>query len=158
MGHSWTSATNVSAQIAALQAKEARRRELRSLLSSYRERASEKTSVTKMRFAAQKRKVALRATARTLDNIRAEAKHTSDAACNARTAIVGRVFNTSLNKMWRDLFVRLAPNEQFVPALKLPENAGDAIEARLETVHRGDGAVGGPPGTMLSAGNLIRRL
>lgn len=47
-----------------------------------------------------------------------------------------------------------APNEQFVPAFKLPETGRDAIEASLETIHRGDLTGGGPPGTMLSAGNL----
>ena len=64
------------------------------------------------------------------------------------------MFNTSLNKVWRDLFVRLAPTELFVPAFKLPTGGKRAIEAQLHTVHWVDGTEGGPPGTMLSAGNL----
>lgn len=75
------------------------------------------------------------------------------AASEARTAIVGRVFNDRLNTIWRDLFVRLAPNEPFVPAFVLPTKDGDPISALLETVHR-DGGNYGRPGAMLSAGNL----
>ncbi len=75
------------------------------------------------------------------------------AASEARTAIVGRVFNDRLNTIWRDLFVRLAPNEPFVPAFVLPSKDGDPISALLETVHR-DGGTYGRPGAMLSAGNL----
>jgi len=75
------------------------------------------------------------------------------AASEARTAIVGRVFNERLNTIWRDLFVRLAPNEPFVPAFVLPSKNGDPISALLETVHR-DGGTYGRPGAMLSAGNL----
>lgn len=77
----------------------------------------------------------------------------SRAAADARTAIVGRVFNDALNKIWRDLFVRLAPTEPFVPAFKLPQTADEAVSAQLETVHR-EGGKGGTPGAMLSAGNL----
>jgi exonuclease SbcC len=75
------------------------------------------------------------------------------AAADARTTIVGRVFNRRLNSIWRDLFVRLAPNEPFVPAFMLPKNDGSPIKAMLETVHR-DGGRGGRPGAMLSSGNL----
>jgi exonuclease SbcC len=75
------------------------------------------------------------------------------AAANARTDIVRRVFNSSLNKVWRDLFVRLAPTEPFVPAFRIPQTATEPVTAQLETVHR-EGGIGGAPGAMLSAGNL----
>jgi exonuclease SbcC len=94
----------------------------------------------------------LRQIARHIDGLRDSAKTIANAARNARTNIVGRVFNTSLNRVWRDLFVRLAPHEPYVPVFKLPA-AGDHVEAGLETVHK-DGGRGGPPGTMLSAANL----
>jgi len=84
---------------------------------------------------------------------RQAAKAVARAAAQARTAIVGRVFNTALNKIWRDLFVRLAPTEPFVPAFRLPQTADEPVVAQLETVHR-DGGRGGAPGAMLSAGNL----
>jgi DNA repair protein SbcC/Rad50 len=64
------------------------------------------------------------------------------------------VFNDQLNKVWRDLFVRLAPAEDFVPSFFLP--LGDrAKESRpvLRTLHR-SGEQGGAPGAMLSTGNL----
>lgn len=73
-------------------------------------------------------------------------------ASEVRTNIVRRVFNDSLNSIWRDLFVRLAPEETFVPAFALPPGPGP-VEATLETVYR-SGGKGGNPRAMLSAGNL----
>jgi exonuclease SbcC len=84
---------------------------------------------------------------------RQKARSLSRVAADARTAIVGRVFNTSLNAIWRDLFVRLAPTEPFVPAFKLPQTAREPVSAQLETMYRA-GGTGGTPGSMLSAGNL----
>lgn len=70
-----------------------------------------------------------------------------------RSRVVGQVFNDSLNAAWRDLFVRLAPDEPFVPAFALPQATKGGVEARLETHYR-DGSKGGNPRAMLSAGNL----
>jgi len=88
-----------------------------------------------------------------VDTCRGKAKRVSEAADIVRSAIVKQVFSTSLNKVWRDLFVRLAPSEQFVPAFKLPSGAGGKVEAVLETLHR-SGKASGSPGAMLSQGNL----
>lgn len=71
----------------------------------------------------------------------------------ARGQVVRRVFNDELNTVWRDLFVRLAPEEPFIPAFAIPENATVDVEAILETHHR-RGGKGGNPRAMLSAGNL----
>ena len=84
---------------------------------------------------------------------RQSAKTLARSAADARTAIVGRIFNSSLNKIWRDLFVRLAPTEPYVPAFRIPQTSVDPVTAQLETVHR-EGGTGGTPGSMLSAGNL----
>lgn len=70
-----------------------------------------------------------------------------------RSRVVGQVFNDSLNAAWRDLFVRLAPDEPFIPAFALPQATKGNVEARLETYYR-DGSKGGNPRAMLSAGNL----
>ncbi|RZL03290.1 MAG: hypothetical protein EOP36_05315 [Rubrivivax sp.] len=70
-----------------------------------------------------------------------------------RSRVVGQVFNDSLNAAWRDLFVRLAPDEPFIPAFALPQVTKGDVEARLETHYR-DGSKGGNPRAMLSAGNL----
>lgn len=86
-----------------------------------------------------------------LETLKGQAKTIADTAQDARTKIVGRVFNESLNTLWRDLFVRLAPTEPFVPAFKIGSDPKDF--AKLETVHR-NGRKGGTPGSMLSAGNL----
>lgn len=88
-----------------------------------------------------------------IDFIRGHAKKVSEAAEKVRSDIVMKVFNTSLNKVWRDLFVRLAPSEQFVPAFRLPVGNGGKVEAVLETLHR-SGKTSGSPGAMLSQGNL----
>jgi len=80
-------------------------------------------------------------------------KDLSRQARERRTAIVSHVFNENLNRIWRDLFVRLAPEEPFVPAFAVPEVSTGPVEAVLETRYR-RGGKGGDPRTMLSAGNL----
>ena len=90
---------------------------------------------------------------REVEITRAHAKKISEAATKVRSDIVTKVFNTSLNKVWRDLFVRLAPSEQFVPAFRLPVGSSVKVEAVLETLHR-SGKASGSPGAMLSQGNL----
>jgi exonuclease SbcC len=71
-----------------------------------------------------------------------------------RSTIIRREFNDRLNLLWRDLFVRLAPGEPFVPAFRIPESATRRIQPKLITQHRTGGDAGGTPGAMLSAGNL----
>lgn len=70
-----------------------------------------------------------------------------------RSRVVSQVFNDSLNAAWQDLFVRLAPDEPFIPAFALPQATKGDVEAKLETHYR-DGSKGGNPRAMLSAGNL----
>lgn len=81
------------------------------------------------------------------------AREVHDAATKARTAIVQRVFTESLNEVWRRVFTRLAPNENFVPRFGIPTATRAALEINLETAHR-SGEPSGPPQMMLSAGNL----
>lgn len=81
------------------------------------------------------------------------ARMLSKKVLDIRTSIVQRVFNESLNRLWADLFTRLAPDESFVPAFALPRRSSGTVEAVLETVHR-RGERAGNPQTMLSAGNL----
>ncbi|MCJ2007484.1 AAA family ATPase [Methylobacterium sp. J-092] len=81
------------------------------------------------------------------------AKDLSRQTREARGRVVRNAFNDELNAIWRDLFVRLAPEEPFIPAFAIPEGAGTEIEAVLETHHR-QGGRGGNPQAMLSAGNL----
>jgi exonuclease SbcC len=100
-----------------------------------------------------KRLAAVERAAAEVDTDRDHAKKVSNAADRVRAGIVKKVFNTSLNKVWRDLFVRLAPSEQFVPQFQLPSQNGGKVEAVLETLHR-SGKASGSPGAMLSQGNL----
>lgn len=73
-----------------------------------------------------------------------------------RSSIIRREFNNRLNKVWRDLFVRLAPGEPFVPAFRIPEQtvSTQKLQPKLITEYRDGGDAGGTPGAMLSAGNL----
>jgi exonuclease SbcC len=87
------------------------------------------------------------------ERIRADMRRMFTAVSTTRAAIVGRVFNDRLNRLWRDLFVRLAPAEAFVPAFCVPTNPKGRLLPTLETRHR-SGRTGGTPGAMLSAGNL----
>jgi len=87
------------------------------------------------------------------DKIIEVAKDMTRKTREARGRVVRRVFNDELNSVWRDLFVRLAPEEPFIPAFAIPESANADVEAVLETHHR-RGGKGGNPRAMLSAGNL----
>ena len=87
------------------------------------------------------------------DDVRAEIRKLSDRAVEARTSVVRDVFNESLNKVWSNLFARLAPEEPFLPAFELPDKGKGPVEAKLITRYRGDDR-GGNPKAMLSAGNL----
>jgi exonuclease SbcC len=87
------------------------------------------------------------------DGVRSGIRMLSARALEARTAVVREVFNDSLNMVWNNLFIRLAPEEPFLPAFELPENGKGPVEAKLITRYRGDDR-GGNPKTMLSAGNL----
>jgi DNA repair protein SbcC/Rad50 len=71
-----------------------------------------------------------------------------------RSAIIRREFNDRLNRVWRDLFVRLAPGEPFVPTFRIPESSTQRLQPKLITEHRDGGEAGGTPGAMLSGGNL----
>ena len=73
---------------------------------------------------------------------------------SVRSSIIRREFNDRLNRVWRDLFVRLAPGEPFVPAFRIPTSATQRLQPKLITKHRVGGEAGGTPGAMLSAGNL----
>lgn len=81
------------------------------------------------------------------------AKDVYEAATQARTAIVHRVFTESLNDVWKTVFTRLAPNEGFIPSFGIPSSTKKTFDIKLETTHH-SGEASGPPQMMLSAGNL----
>jgi len=96
---------------------------------------------------------ALTAELQAFDGTVKQARELAKIARNVRSDIVRKVFDNSLNALWRDLFIRLAPSESFVPAFTLPERESGVVEAVLETHYR-SGGKGGNPRAMLSAGNL----
>jgi DNA repair protein SbcC/Rad50 len=89
----------------------------------------------------------------TANSRRETTRHLATIANEARAAVVRRVFSDALNRIWRDLFIRLAPDEPFIPTFLVPDPSSGPIVAVLKTMHR-SGGQGGSPGAMLSAGNL----
>ncbi len=85
--------------------------------------------------------------------IRKDGQTIKDAVEAVRAQIISRAFNDRLNRLWRDLFIRLAPTEPFVPAFHVPTEPTHKLKPKLVTRHRAGGG-GGTPGAMLSAGNL----
>jgi exonuclease SbcC len=121
-------------------------RELQSL--SERKKAA-KTSFKKIKSRVETAQAAFK----TVDDLRKNLKLLSESAVSVRTEIVQQVFNESLNSIWKDLFVRLAPEEPFVPVFALPDMTSGPVKADLRTSYRGK-TDGGNPKAMLSAGNL----
>ena len=86
--------------------------------------------------------------------LRSQGQTVREAVDSVRSEIIRRVFNDQLNRVWRDLFVRLAPAEPFVPAFRIPEAETRQLQPKLITVDRDTNEQGATPGAMLSAGNL----
>jgi exonuclease SbcC len=87
-------------------------------------------------------------------SLRADGQSIRNAIDTVRSGIIRAEFNDRLNRLWRDLFVRLAPGEPFVPAFSIPEGNTQRLQPKLITLHREGGDAGGTPGAMLSSGNL----
>jgi exonuclease SbcC len=145
--------TNVTQQEAVLSARQSTRRDASADLHERRRLIARHTVVTSVVAEKERRLKRLRLIKEKADERITQARELGRRAREARTNIVRRVFNESLNAVWRDLFVRLAPDEPFVPAFALPEVDGGPVEAVLETLYRAGGK-GGNPRAMLSAGNL----
>ncbi|OEZ89042.1 DNA replication and repair protein RecF [Janthinobacterium sp. HH106] len=143
----------VTARLELLTAKESARRDgqaaLRELLLKQQNIEAIKARQLERRTTRQGLQAAKEAGERTIE----QARELLKLAQLERSRVVGQVFNDSLNAAWRDLFVRLAPDEPFIPAFALPQTTKGGVEARLETLYR-DGSKGGNPRAMLSAGNL----
>jgi exonuclease SbcC len=145
--------SHVSAREATLTTLQTARRDAHTDLHERQILTTKRTAITDAIEQMGARATRLTAAKEKADQRIAQARELGRRAREARTNIVRRVFNDSLNSVWRDLFVRLAPDEPFVPAFALPENQGGAVEAVLETLYR-SGGKGGNPRAMLSAGNL----
>ncbi|MDC7701613.1 AAA family ATPase [Vogesella indigofera] len=143
----------VSARLERLTSKESARRDgeaaLRELLLKQQHIEAIKERQLERRTARRGLHAAKEAGERTME----QARELLKLAQAERSRVVGQVFNDSLNAAWRDLFVRMAPDEPFIPAFALPQATRGGVEAKLETHYR-DGSKGGNPRAMLSAGNL----
>lgn len=134
-------------------ANQTTRREMTGNLLEVQRLEASRQSVADASSAAYGRLTRLTAAKDRADHLIHDAREMAKRAGEARTAMVRKVFNGALNRVWRDLFVRLAPEEPFVPAFAVPETNGGPVEAVLETLYRSRDK-GGDPRAMLSAGNL----
>lgn len=123
---------------------------LAAIRAGARRRAEVETAIADQVAIATKAKDALRSA----EGLRMQGRTLRDTVDRVRSAIIRREFNDRLNRLWRDLFVRLAPGEPFVPAFRVPVAATRGLQPTLVTTHRDGGDAGGTPGAMLSAGNL----
>ena len=64
--------------------------------------------------------------------IRTDAQHIRAQVEAVRSRIISREFNDRLNRLWRDLFLRLAPHEPFVPAFKIPTEFDPSPSAQAD--------------------------
>lgn len=143
----------LSARLKAIQATLSSRVSVETELDQYAREAQLLSDCMARATELKKRIATMKEAFSSIGEARERAKTIATAATNVRSGIVRDVFSGSLNKVWRDLFVRLAPNEQFVPQFRLPDRGDGKVEAVLETFHR-SGQSSGPPGSMLSQGNL----
>lgn len=143
----------VSARLERLAAKESARRDGEAVLRELLLKQQHIEVIKSRQLELQTARLGLHAAKEAGERIIEQARELLKLAQAERARVVGQVFNDSLNATWRDLFVRLAPDEPFIPAFALPQATRGDFEAKLETHYR-DGSKGGNPRAMLSAGNL----
>jgi len=143
----------VTSEIQRIQARQEARRTALVQLKNLRGLVDERQAIETQVKHAEIRLAETRRAVRALERRRNTLKKLREDSQKSRTRIIRQVFNSSLNHTWRDLFVRLAPDEPFVPAFLVPDGREGAVTANLTTTHR-DGKPGGSPAAMLSAGNL----
>lgn len=143
----------IDERVAAVRGREAARRKIRENLSvailQLDRRREADTALARDRSTRRLHDEALKRAGR----IRSDGQTIKGAVEAVRAQIISRAFNDRLNRLWRDLFIRLAPTEPFVPAFHIPTEPTHKLKPKLVTLHRAGGA-GGTPGAMLSAGNL----
>ncbi len=137
----------------AINIKQAARRNVANIADSLQECEVQEKNLRAYLKAAKDKKAKIDKAWTKADKSRELGKNLSDNTVAVRTNIVRRVFNESLNETWKDLFIRLAPDERFIPAFAFPSSGNGPVVASLETVYRGENRLGNPR-SMLSAGNL----
>ncbi len=144
---------HVKPKIAQLTGHERKREAAQTQLSELEALIGEQLTLEAELEDGESRSAETRKAIKALQTRRATLKSLREEGQSSRTQIIREVFNSSLNRMWRDLFVRLAPDELFVPAFLVPSTGARTVTANLTTTHR-DRKPGGSPEAMLSAGNL----
>jgi exonuclease SbcC len=144
---------HVTPRIKQIEARQQAREQARRHLDDLERLAEEQRSLEAQVGDAQASLANTQEAVKALEKRRGTLKRLREESQDSRTQVIRQVFNSSLNHMWRDLFVRLAPNELYVPAFLVPSTGDRTVTANLTTTHR-DGTRAGSPAAMLSAGNL----
>jgi exonuclease SbcC len=143
----------VQRQTASVEARQALRRKLDALWQSWSQ-VSETLGSQRVAYeTAQQQRERLEVLQRNITSRRERAKEIYRTAATVQQTIIQTVFNENLNSVWRDLFIRLAPREVFIPGFQVNDSQSRTPTPQLITSYRGGGQ-GGSPGAMLSAGNL----
>ncbi len=147
-------ADELAGRITAAERIERLRAEAREHMRRIRTEAEEERELERRIAAGEATMRERRAQLATIEKRRDELWNFQRDADAARTELIRKVFNDALNAVWHDLFVRLAPEERFVPVFRTPDTRRNRVIAELATTHRGSEEEAGSPGAMLSAGNL----
>lgn len=130
--------TRRSRERAAAESVDAKRREIETFAAELRAIDEQiERSAAELREAAKRKDAA--------NELRKEAER-------VRSSVINRVFDTTLNTLWADLFCRFVPTEPFVPRFQKQTHASRSVDIRLETVLP-DGKASGTPSSILSYGN-----
>lgn len=72
-----------------------------------------------------------------IDDVVSKSKSVLKAAINAKREVVDRVFDETLNRLWRNIFDRIVPNEIFHPRLDSPVSKRDSFRVTMQAVASG---------------------
>jgi len=121
--------------------------------------------VTKSRFDLAEAENLAKTNLATLASIEAKLQKVNSAILHAKDVVraagevqkiqLDRVINAQLNRLWRDVFLRLVPGETFYPQLdEVVLQRGHRAEVRFRVNSHARAGVFEQPGSVLSAGNL----
>ncbi|AWB86159.1 AAA family ATPase [Mycetocola zhujimingii] len=125
--------------------------ERNNLAQALEDRAREMSDLHEVRSSIESRIVVAQAQLDAAKDRVDSAVRLSKSAVELRTRIVEQVFDSTLNGTWRDLFTRLAPEEPYIPEFVTSDGPRSGVSLRAVNKRT---KMAGPPGLVLSAGNL----
>jgi len=105
----------------------------RSVEAAFKELKNAETEVTN----STSKQTELAAKLRDVDNRVEKARRLARAAASAKTKLLDQVFNDTLNRLWSDLYNRLAKSDDFIPQLSPPILTRGRIETHISGTMNG---------------------